>query len=195
MPTTYYQKSSPLTPVGYIVGLHEVALDTATAAAATITATVAASSLGAVAFTTAVGVPGVADMTGTYTVQVDITSAGANMTLSTVWVRRVNDAGANIQGSPHSSPGWSSNSGTGLKSCTLATTLTTGATTDRLSIQIIQANGNTMTSQAFVYRLNTVDSYVEAPWSAGAPADPPPAGFRLIRRAPSRQAVVHASTW
>ena len=148
---------------------------TSTSAAAGISATIArqASDVVAFAFTTDPGQVNFSDWgTGGYTVELNVTASGGQVSGYKAQLVRVNSA-CNVVTNLATS---ASQSGIGLKTYTFTNVSSNGSASDRLQVRFLVTAGNggdatrTMTIQ-----VNTTDSEVRAPWIAPSPT--PTAAF------------------
>lgn len=160
MPTTYIQRdiASDLDTAAP----SDWKLSTATGTAATVTVSVPTQDAMADrhAFITDAGVPGLTDWSGTHAGQYDVTSA-TNLTHQP-FISAVTAAGSFVTliiGT--------SSTGTGLFTVSNTDVYAGRATTDRYALRIRASNANMMAAESLTLRVNTADSYVTAPWTAG----------------------------
>lgn len=177
MPTTYFLRNTTtggVTPPGAneftANSTATWTLLTGTAASATFAVSTPTGTTERGYAVTLSGVPGAAGVAGTYTVELNVTTAftPANNSYNlSVQVHRVNSTGVSQAASTTSATQLSHT--TGIKTFTVdGSGLGTFGATDRLRVDYIFANTSTMTTGGPTITINTVDAEVVMP-------DPPPA--------------------
>jgi len=129
-----------------------------------MSATVArqASDVVAFAFTTDPGQVNLSDWgTGSYSVELNVTTAGGQVSGYRAQLLRVNSACGTV-----ATLGTSANqSGIGLKTFTFSNIASTGSTSDRLQVRILASAGNGGdAARTMSIQVNTTDSELRAPW-------------------------------
>ncbi len=177
MPTVYYLKATNSDLTGGAD--YTKRLDTVTATAATLSVPLApgGGNEDSFAFTPA-GVPGAAGVTGNYTVEVDVTTAGASTTVQ-IAVARVNSAGT--QQSISTFTATQSTATTGVKTFSLTgINLGTWAAGDRLKVIYRWRNTHTSQTKTPIIETGTTNTEVTAPWAAPVPLTPAGLGTSIF---------------
>lgn len=168
MPITYYYTNTARANA-IRAATHEMALETSFGGATTLNAAVGTSAtVDTHVFSTASGVPGRGDMSGTWSHSVSVASATTLTYNGTV--KRTNSALSSDE-SGTASQWLTAATGTGIK--TNASHVVSGAkfevwpTTDRFYIWLWATNTSSMTASTFNVNVNNANSFVTVPWSAG----------------------------
>jgi hypothetical protein len=137
-------------------------LTLATAAAASLSESIAPNTTDEVSFAFTASSSNVAGWgTGTYTVELNVTSAGASVTGYKAQLVRVN-ANCGVVTTLATS---SSQSGAGIKTFTFTNVSSSGAATDRLQVRILgSAKNGSRASRTSTIQVNTTNSEVHVPW-------------------------------
>lgn len=191
MATTYALTNTSL-PVGGAAATQELALSATGAGSGTATASVAASAanVGAFQFTTTTGEPGQteANWSGLYSLQLTVVSA-TSLTYR-VHLDRFNSDASVGEGTIEQI--LASTTGTGIKTASLTPTsgFSAAATTaSRFGLYFEVSSSDMMSAQNLSLTANTLtDSFITAPWTAGAPPAERP---RWLRQQTSRRRRPH----
>ena len=137
-------------------------LTLATAAAASLSETIAPNTTDEVSFAFTAGSSNVAGWgTGTYTVELNVASAGASVTGYKAQLVRVNSNCGVVTTLATSS----SQSGAGIKTFTFTNISSSGASTDGLQVRILgSAKNGSRASRTSTIQVNTTNSEVHVPW-------------------------------
>lgn len=166
MSTTYYQDG--VSPTG--------SLTTTIPASGTASISVPLSSSVTQFWITPTNDPGLTGVwpTGTYSLQIDVATTGADLTINTgvIAFYRRDSGNTTTVDNPALAASWSSGSGTGLKSASQSWTPTaSGSTTDRFRIAVQFTNASMMSAESQVLNIGEANAFVTAPWTSGAPPE------------------------
>jgi len=159
--TTYVERDLVSTCVP-AAGTKGNQLTLATAAAASLSETIAPNTTDEISFAFTASSSNVASWgTGTYTVELNVTSVGASVTGYKAQLVRVNSTCGVVTTLATSSI----QSGVGIKTFTFTNVASSGASTDRLQVRILgSAKNGSRASRTSTIQVNTTDAEVRVPW-------------------------------
>jgi hypothetical protein len=137
-------------------------LTVATAAAASLSRTISPNTTDEISFAFTAGSANLASWgAGAYSVELNVTAAGASVTGYKIQLVRVNSSCGAVTTLAISS----SQSGTGLKTFTVTGIPSSGASTDRLQVRVLGSAGSgARANRALSIQVNTKDAEVLVPW-------------------------------